>query len=61
MTPEETEAHMEHTKIVQWYKDTMRTWWGYPKNCLYLIDEQSFKEIEGIGDFHVVEDMVLDK
>ena len=55
MTPEETEAHLEHCKTVQWYKDTMRTWWGYPKNTVYLIDETSFKEIEGISEFHVVE------
>ena len=61
MTPEETEAHLEHCKTVQWYKDTMKTWWGYPKNYLYLIDEQSFKEIEGISDFHVFEDTLLDK
>ena len=61
MTPEETEAHLEHTRVVQWFKDTTKTLWIYPKNTVYLIDETSFKEIEGISDFRVVEDMVLDK
>lgn len=55
MTPEENEAHLEHTKIVDWYKSTMKTWWGFPKNFVYLVDENSFKEIEGISDFHVVD------
>jgi hypothetical protein len=56
MTSEET-AHLEHQRVVQWYKDTTKTLWIHPRNTVYIIDEQSFKEIEGIADFHVVDSM----
>ena len=55
MTSEENEAHLEHCRVVQWFKDTTKTLWIYPKNTVYLVDEDSFKEIEGISDFHVVD------
>ena len=55
MTPEEIQAHLEHQRVVQWYKGTMKTWWGNPANTVYLLDEQSFLEAEGLQDFHVVD------
>lgn len=56
MTPEEYQAFLiEHHRVVQWYQDTMKTWWGKSGNSVYLVDEDSFKEIEGISDFHVVD------
>ena len=55
LTPEEIQNHLEHQRIVQWYKDTQKTWWGFPRNTVYLIDEDSFREIEGVADFKVVD------
>lgn len=54
MTPEETQVYLEHQSVVQWYKDTTKTLWIYPRNTVYLVDEDSFREIEGIADFCVV-------
>jgi len=55
--PSEQEAHLEHCRVVQWFKNNTKTLWIFPKNTVYLVDETSFKEIEGISDFHVVEEV----
>ena len=55
MTPEEIQAHLEHQQVVQWYKDTTKTLWIYPRNTVYIIDEDSFREIEGVAEFYVVD------
>jgi hypothetical protein len=54
MTPEQV-SHLEHQRVVQWYKDTTKTLWIYPENTAYISDETRYREVEGVADFHVVD------